>query len=138
METLSSPIRNAIVSSSDEVTHLNKKFHKNFIFHVCNEVIMTVPVVFYLKKNSYLTEILSELIENFKSSGLINYWISKYLDPKYLRVKKIYSGPTKLNLRELFGAFQLLALGLICSFISFAIENCFEFVQKRIFRFRIF
>lgn len=120
------------MSSSDEILHLNKMNYRNYTFNVCNEIILTVPVVFYLKKNSYLKEIIDEKIDDFRSSGLIDHWISKYLDPKYLHVTKPYLGPTKLNFIELLGAFQLLAFGLICSVFAFGFESILHLIYKRV------
>lgn len=110
--------------------YLNKLNQKNFTFNVCNEIIMTVPVVFYLHKNSFLTDILNEKIDDLKSSGLIDYWISKYLDPNYLHLKSSMQGPKILNFRELLGAFQLCSFGLFCATISFVIEHCVHFARR--------
>ena len=91
-------------------------------YNVLNEIVLTVPTVFYMRKNSHLTNIINQKIDDLLSNGLINYWISKYLDEKYLRLKAQDGGPDVLNLDELYGAFQLLVIGLICSFISFIVE----------------
>jgi hypothetical protein len=112
----------AFVTSSDEILHFNKLNHNNFTFNVCNEYIMTVPVVFYLQKNSYLTEIINEKIGDLKSAGLIDHYISKYLDPKYLKVMIVEQGPRQLNFKELLGAFQLLGFGFLCSAVVMGIE----------------
>lgn len=122
--------RKALVTSNDEVIHLNKLNQRNFTFNVLNEVIMTVPVVFYVQKDSYLSDIIDEKIFDLKSSGLIDYWISKYLDNKYLRVKKTDQGPRNLNFKELLGAFQLLGFGLACSGLSFVIESICAKLRK--------
>jgi hypothetical protein len=76
MSTLNHYSRKALVTSNDEVIHLNKLNQRNFTFNVLNEVIMTVPVVFYVQKDSYLSDIIDEKIFDLKSSGLIDYWIS--------------------------------------------------------------
>ena len=117
----------ALVTSNDEVIFSNKLNHKNFTFNVCNEIILTVPIVFYLQKNSYLTEIFNEKIDALKSAGLIDYWISKYLDPKYYKPKINERDPTKLKFRELLGAFQLLAFGAFCASLSFVFEIGLKF-----------
>jgi hypothetical protein len=122
MKTLDPYSKSATVSSYDEVVFQNKQNHKNFTYNVCNEVIMTIPTVFYLRKNSYLTEVFNEKIDDLKSAGLIDYFISKYLDPKYLRVKRFEEGPRKLNLSELLVAFKLLAIGILSSLVGFVCE----------------
>jgi hypothetical protein len=121
-QTLDDYSKVAFVSSYDDVLYQNERNHKNFTYNVCNEVIMTIPTVFYLRKNSYLTEVINEKIDQLKSAGLIDYFISKYLDPKYLRVKRIEQGPRKLNVRELLVAFKLLVIGLLSSLVGFVYE----------------
>ena len=110
------------MSSNDRVIYLNKMNYKNFTFNVCNEIVLTIPTVFYLQKNSYLTEIFNEKIDALKSAGLIDYWMSKYLDPEYLSVKVEEKGPTQLKFSELSGAFQLLVFGFFCSSAAFIVE----------------
>lgn len=123
--------KTAVVSSFDEVVFLNKLNFKNFTYNACNEAIMTIPTVFYLRKHSYLTEIVNEKIDDLKSAGLIDYFISKYLDPKYLKVERAAEGPRKLNLRELLVAFQLLVYGLISGLVGFVIEISANFYRRR-------
>lgn len=131
ISTLNPNFRGAVVSSNDEIVHLNKLNYKNFSYTVCNEMILTVPVVFYLHKDSYLTEVFSEKIDDLKSAGLIDYWISKYVDSKYLNIDSKDKSRKKLNYQELSGAFQLFAVGLICSVIAFMIENLMSLRSKR-------
>ena len=131
MKTLDPYSKSATVTSNDEVVFQNKQNYKNFTYNVCNEVILTVPTVFYLRKNSYLTEVFNEKIDNLKSAGLIDYFISKYLDSKYLRVKTIKQGPRKLNLKELIVAFKLLGYGIASASIAFLIEIGFNCMTRR-------
>lgn len=112
----------AVVDSSDEVMYNNKKSHRNFTFNVLNEAI----IVFYLQKNSYLTEIFNEKIDALKSVGLIDHWISKYLELKYLTLKREKKAAAKLSLKELFGAFQLLVFGAFCASLTFIVEITFK------------
>lgn len=117
------------MTSFDEVVYKNKQNYKNYTFNVCNEVIMTVPIVFFL--NPYLTEIINEKIDALKSAGLIDYFISKYLDPKYLRLKNSKQGPRKLNLKEVLIAFQLLAYGSVLSLVVFGVESMLNRFLKK-------
>ena len=131
MKTLNPYSKSATVSSNDEVVFQNKQNYKNFTYNICNEVILTVPTVFYLHKDSYLTEVFNEKIDNLKSAGLIDYFISKYLDPKYLRVKRLEQGPRKLNLTELIVAFKLFGYGIASASIAFVAEIGFNHVMRR-------
>lgn len=130
LKTLDPSSKIAISSSYDDVVYRNKMNYKNFTFNVCNEVIQTIPTVFYLRKNSYLTEIFNEKIDNLKSAGLIEYFVKKYLDPKYLRVKRVEQGPRALNMRELLIAFRLFAYGIISALVVFLIEIAVKIKSK--------
>lgn len=110
------------MTSNDVVIDLNKRNYNNHTFNVLNEVVMTVPIVFYLQKNSYLTEIFNKKIDDLKSAGLIDYWISKYLDPKYYKLKQKEKGLKKLNITELLGAFKLLGIGAFLASFAFLVE----------------
>jgi hypothetical protein len=122
MQTLDSDFKGAFVTSIDEVLYLNKLNYDNFTFNVLHEMILTVPAVFYLNKNSHLTDIINEKIDDLLAGGLIDYWISQYLEMKYLRIIHIDDGPSVLNFSELYGIFQLLSYGLFCSIFVFIVE----------------
>lgn len=136
--TLDPNYKGAVVSSNQEITHLNKMYHRHFAYTACNEPILGTPAVFYMQKNSYLTEVINEKIDELKSNGLISFWISQYLDPKYLHVKKEEGEPRKLSVSELMGTFQLFLFGILCATICFVSEclltgNVFNNCRSRAF-----
>lgn len=120
--TLDSTFKGALVSSNDEIIYLNRLNYPNFTYTVCNEAILTVPVVFYLRHNSYVTEIFDKAIDNLKSAGLIDYWISHYIDGKYLRIKSNDRPHSKLSFQELLGTMQLFVIGMSFSVFTFLLE----------------
>jgi hypothetical protein len=129
-QTMNPSSRVAFATSYEEIVFANKVNFKNFTYNVCNEVIMTIPTVFYLRKNSYLTRTIDEKIDDLNSAGLTNFLISKYLDPKYLRVKIFEQGPRKLRLTELGVSFKLLGFGILISIVVFVFEIVMVRVQK--------
>lgn len=118
--TLNPAFKGAIVTSNVEVTHLNQKFHNAYT--VCREEVLKMPAVYYMHKGSYLGKVFNEKIDDLKSSGLIDYWISKYLNQRYLHLKKSVAGPRKLSFQELYGTVQLLLLGNFVVITAFAFE----------------
>lgn len=50
----------------------------------------------------------------YKSAGLIDYWVSKYLNTIYLNAQTTNIGPRKLNLEQLLGGFEVWLIG--CGF----------------------
>lgn len=119
--TLNSGSRVAVVATMEEVAHFNRLNVASQTLRVCHETILTAHVAMFLQKNSYLKDALDMKIRLLKSNGLINHWIAKFMDYKYLNVKQQSHGPEKLNFNQLLGAFQvwLYALCLsVCLFIS--------------------
>lgn len=126
LETLNPDFKGAVVCSYDEYLYINKLNHRNFTFVVCNELIGTVPVVFYMQQKSYLTEAINEKIEHLKTAGLIEYWVSLHLVSDFVREQE----PRVLTIFKLSGAFQLLAIGIAFSLIFFTGEVSFGLVRK--------
>lgn len=105
----------------------NDKNYKKFTFKTCPEDLMPLQSVYYMRKNFYLLDILNERMENFKSSGLINYFISKNLNLRPSRSKKSKSDPTSITFHHLRGIFEMLIYGLAFSFLVLFFEvlkNC--------------
>lgn len=87
---------------------------------VLNEILVTYQVVIYTRKNFHLLPVLDEVIQNLKSSGLINYWHEKSLDIK--KEKHTAEPPQRLNFEKLSGSFIILAIGYSTSFVGFVFE----------------
>lgn len=133
-KTLDPNFKGAVLSSMDEVAYLNKK-HVNarvngLTYHNLKESIFTSQVAMFFQKNSYLTEAFDQKIKRLKSNGLINYWISQYIDFNYLNVKQIRKAPDKLNLPQLLGGFQIWFCGICVSSIAFIAEVIVRAVKK--------
>lgn len=56
------------------------------------------------------------------SAGFVSYWTDEFFRPPYLRAKETSVGPKQMTLQTLFGAFQMIVLGLILSFLIFLVE----------------
>lgn len=90
-------------------------------FNILNTPISTTPVVMFFPKNSYLTQIFSEWIQNMLASGLIEYWIknqTKLETPQNFVERE----PKALTLQNLQAPFLLCTLGLLIATCTFIIE----------------
>ena len=87
---------------------------------ICKEVIVTIPVVIYTRKDFYLLEELNERIGIIKNSGLIDFW--NFQETYQVNDKTSAVENKKLTMDDLIGCFQILIFGLIASFASFVIE----------------
>lgn len=88
---------------------------------ICREPFLTLPVVIYTRKNFYLLEAMNEKIEIFKSAGLIEFWLFKDIDKRFLNEKEIIH-PKVLTLQHLSGCFWLLVFGIFLSISVLIIE----------------
>lgn len=83
---------------------------------------MTNHLVIYFRKSFYLVDEINDKIRLFKSSGIINFFISKYADEKYKKIQTGDDGPSKLTVNHFIGIIQLWLFGLVISFVSFVVE----------------
>lgn len=131
MQTLNSELKVGVITTYDEIVYQNQINLNNYSLHVCKEQVMMVHVTMFFQKNSYLKEAIDQKIQALKPNGLINYWISQYMDYKYLQMEQKENGPEKLNLQQLMGAFKVLAFGISVSFLFLFVEFIIHFLQEQ-------
>lgn len=121
----------AVSSSLEQVLYFNKKNYKNMTLTVCKEYLFTFQYGIYFRKNSYLEEVFNEKISMLKSSGLIDFWASDYINIKYLNIKLRDGSPKKLNIERLWGGFEVLFIGLTIGSIILVIEAVSVWLRMR-------
>lgn len=124
--TFDPDFRAGYVITTDELLYLNKINANHFTYRVCKEHLYTVNNGLLFQKNSYLIEAFNKAILNLQSNGLIDYWISNYIDVSYLNVKEKKKSAEKLTIHQLSGSFQLWLVGLLIASICFILEIIFE------------
>lgn len=122
LKTLDPQFKGAVCSSLDEVVYLNQKNFKSFSLLISNEYLKTSPITFYFPKNSFLVEAFDEKISFSKAAGLIDYWISKHMDLKYIRVAEAPQGARSLTLQQISGILKIWLAGCLTSSIVFLLE----------------
>lgn len=95
----------------------------------CKDVIVTIPIVMYTKKDFYLLNAINRKIQQIIEAGLVEFWFLERVNSSYY-MKKEESSPEILNMDELSGGFAILYLGLIFSSIAFFIEIGFKLGKK--------
>lgn len=123
--------------TSDELLYLNKINANQFTYRVVKEHLFTVNNGLLFQKNSYLIEAFNEVISQLQSNGLIDYWISKYIDTSYFDVKETGKQAQKLTINQLYGSFQLLFYGNCASFMCLICEVIYKKYQKRKIQFSV-
>lgn len=116
--TLDPNFKGGVCSSYDEVIGWNE-IHKNLTLRILPEHLYSFNCVFYFRKNSPYVSAFDRLTSLYKSAGLIEFWKTKYLDTASIMPQITQKLPTKLNLDQLGGCFQLFSFGLILSFFAF-------------------
>lgn len=131
LQTLNSFFKGACVGPITEVIFANQMNYKNFTFRILPEKIFAMPVAMYLQKNHFLVKDFEEVVSKLHSSGLVNYWIGKYLNPMYLNYQSNSVNKKAMTFEQISGIF-FVWLGSCCvSIICFFTEKT---CQKIIFR----
>lgn len=78
--------KGGIVLVLTSILDFNKFNEKQEMLIKMEKPLITFPVTIYLRKNSYLTEVINEKLRYFKTAGLIEYWWNASIDKKYLKV----------------------------------------------------
>lgn len=109
----------AALEALSDVHSANLNNRDRFVHKICNEPLMTISLVLYFRKNFFLRTEIDSKIKALISSGLIDYWIGRSLTGfKGTKSRE----PTKLNLQELRGPFNILFIGYSAAFLVFLTE----------------
>lgn len=130
-KTLDPYFKGGFMITSDELLYLNKINANQFTYHVCKEHLYTVNNGLLFQQNSYLIEAFNRIISHLQSNGLINFWISKYIDEQYYDVKEPGKKAQRLTIHQLYGSFQMLFFGLLASITLFIFEIIHKKFRKR-------
>jgi hypothetical protein len=89
---------------------------------VLPENLFSIPIALYLPKNHYLVNEVDTSVRLIHSTGLIDYWISKYVHLFYLNYQIVDNEPKKLTFTQLYGIFIIWIGGCLLSILLFVIE----------------
>lgn len=104
-----------------ELLYLNQLKNTDSRYKICKQVLLTIPVVIYTKKDFFLKEALDDKIEKMKSAGLVEFWLFSDVDKDFLNFKG-KTPPVILTISRLMGCFQILLIGLSIGCIMFLFE----------------
>ena len=133
-KTFETSFKGAVTSDQMYVAYFNKLNYKNNTLKICKQNIYNPPLVFYFTKNFHLVEEFSLMTKYLKEAGLINKWLSKYLDKTFEDFKQPKHGPQKLSFNHLLGGFQIYLLGILISAFVFGFEKihfCKNVLRKK-------
>lgn len=119
----------ALLTSQDHLIWRNINALPERFFSHAAEVIFRNNIVIYMHKQSCLVNEVNQILLSLTSGGLIRYFASTIINPA-LAKKPNASKIKSLNLEQLNGAFELLAVGLLLSSLVFTIELTFTRSSK--------
>ncbi|CRK92117.1 CLUMA_CG005842, isoform A [Clunio marinus] len=122
-KTLNPKFKGALFNYMTQVFYLNQLNYKEFSYRICKEKFLSNPMVFYFQKDFYLVNEFNDKMNDLKENGLINLWISKYVDKRFTNQKETLVGALPLNVHHLLAIFELWIGGLVISFIIFILEH---------------
>lgn len=94
---------------------------KEIQFKSIQKPLSSMPVVMFFQKDSYLTKMFSDEINDISASGLVEYWIQQEGNST-MKGNSDKNGPNPMSVNELSAAFIICCCGLIISFIGFIAE----------------
>lgn len=115
--------KGAVVRSAATTLYINQNSPKEDRFKICKEIMMTIPIVMYTKKDFYLLDAINLKIHHLKAAGLVEFWHSQSINVGLLNVKNS-NQPKVFSLEKLQGCFTILFYGSFLSLIVFLIEKC--------------
>ncbi|CRK90891.1 CLUMA_CG004580, isoform A [Clunio marinus] len=122
MKTSDPNFKGVVLILMDELSHINKKNYKKFTLRVLSEHVITSHSCWAFPKDHFLVEAFDEKILAFRKNGLLNFLAGKYMDPKYITIKRPKIGPRKLNLEHLEGGFKVWFCGIFSALFLFILE----------------
>jgi hypothetical protein len=120
----------AFMTSLTDVIYRNEQNYKDFVLKVCKEQLMTVNIVMYFPKNSYLREAFNRKLSDLMTSGIVQYWINKFADPKFLNINMAQNAPKRLRVEQLSGVLNVWLIGCAVGFLAFLIEIFSATIKK--------
>lgn len=114
----------------------NGRKDRNFTNVFCKEDLMTISMVAYLPKNSYLTEVVNEKIGIFHSAGLIDVWDrrSKEIAPFFTNEENTLKS---IAINDLKAIFLVYLMALTVGILTFIWEIVHKSLKRKLMHFNM-
>jgi hypothetical protein len=124
-KTLDPTFKGAVLRYSIEISYINQVNINNYTLKILNEAFFTNQFVFYFTQNFYLVDEVNEKISQFHSSGLINFWMTKYSIDDH-KIRKEF--PSSFTVKKFEGIFEILSFGWFLATGVFILEFLLNYV----------
>lgn len=114
----------AVVGGQSHIKQLNKvnlmtREREHIQYQISKERLMMFPSVIYTRKNFFLGDNMNDVIEQLKTSGLIDYWQAQSFSERKLSDQR---QPEVIKFEHVEGPFQFLVISLVAAGLAFMIE----------------
>lgn len=117
-EIAGNKIAGALLRSYTGALYSNQLNFNKTISLLCKQIFMMFPVVMYVQKDFYLTEAIDEKIQLLQAAGLIEYWHSEIIDPRFMK-KQESKQPRGIKLEYISGCFYIWIISCTASLLTF-------------------
>lgn len=132
LEKISKPeFKGSLMHTTSVIIHKNGLKNRNYTNVFCKEYLMTIAMVAYLPKNSYLTEVINSKIGLLHNAGLIEIWDRQSGAKNELHKDSDDDNKKPINVKDLKGIFLFFLMGLGCSTLSILIEFLVKYLRKK-------
>lgn len=133
-KTLDPNFKGVVVNYINQILYLNEQNYKNFSYKLCKEALMTNNFVFYFRKNHYLVDEVSSLIDLMLMSGICKHIRRRYMNDIFLSIDLEDRRPKPLEMKYFMGAFRFLFMFNSIAFVVFMIEIFMNLKRRYLFR----
>lgn len=124
-------LRGARLSNYEKVLYDNSHFADGRYLQMLKQRLYNYPICVGLRKNSCLTKPFDDVLLELNPYGLVQAWISRYVNEKYAKVVAPVDERKQLTIRQLLGAFQLWVIALGGCSVVFCMELLCNYLAKR-------
>jgi hypothetical protein len=119
----------AVIRLAVKLNYQNQRLPADRRFVICKESFAMSPMVIFAQKNSVVLNDINRKIEAFKSAGLTELWLKKFINKNFKNVGDIHMNP--LNFEHVKACFLVLAIGNGLSFAAFIVEKWMKLRRSR-------
>lgn len=122
-----SKFKGAFGRAFTRINYLNYNTSKKLRNRICKDVVMSVPCVFYTRKDLFLLGEMNKLIGDIVAAGLIKFWNRKFAEEVRIPEAKELK---VLTVHEMSGSIQIWIFGCMTSFVVFVLEVLIKAFQR--------
>lgn len=110
-----------MLSSEEHVAYLNVQASPHRFYKTSPDVVFSFNLVIYMQKQSCLEQEFNDQILALTGGGFLDSWALRFINRDHMKELNDHQ-PTKLNMSQLSGGYELLISGLLIATVVFLME----------------